>query len=384
VLADAKTDRILGVHMIGPNVGDMIGEYCVAMEFGGASEDVARKLLASGQKQIPDPGTLLDGMVNAPVVKFEISGRTFDARPFQKPLFGSAEKEAPAAAQTQSQASAPPRAGGPAALLLLKNTTFTAKIDSVVTREAVATELEAKGAIRDGRVRIEPATFAYAGGKGAAVVTADARRLARVETKIDLSVEGVEAAQALGRISSAGGMVQGKFSLKSNGTLATGPGIKPLMAFSAAGFALSNKGSVSVGNFLEPLAKIPGFDVTPFREFNFSEWKGNFFVKDGRFFTNDWKVGSSRGDWAIAGSFGFDGTLDYAVHLVVPPAVQAQMKDIERYKAAFDLMRDKSGNLVLDIHVGGTAKRPSATLDLSKAKSKAQERAIEGLRKLLK
>jgi dihydrolipoamide dehydrogenase len=42
VLADAKTDRILGVHMIGPGVGEMIGEYCVAMEFGGASEDVAR------------------------------------------------------------------------------------------------------------------------------------------------------------------------------------------------------------------------------------------------------------------------------------------------------------------------------------------------------
>ncbi len=42
VLADAKTDRILGVHMIGPSVSEMIGEYCVAMEFGGASEDVAR------------------------------------------------------------------------------------------------------------------------------------------------------------------------------------------------------------------------------------------------------------------------------------------------------------------------------------------------------
>ena len=42
VLADAKTDRILGVHMIGPQVGEMIGEYCVAMEFGGSSEDVAR------------------------------------------------------------------------------------------------------------------------------------------------------------------------------------------------------------------------------------------------------------------------------------------------------------------------------------------------------
>jgi dihydrolipoamide dehydrogenase len=42
VLADAVTDRILGVHMMGPSVGEMIGEYCVAMEFGAASEDVAR------------------------------------------------------------------------------------------------------------------------------------------------------------------------------------------------------------------------------------------------------------------------------------------------------------------------------------------------------
>ena len=42
VLADAKTDRILGAHMIGPSVSEMIGEYCVAMEFGAASEDVAR------------------------------------------------------------------------------------------------------------------------------------------------------------------------------------------------------------------------------------------------------------------------------------------------------------------------------------------------------
>jgi dihydrolipoamide dehydrogenase len=42
ILADAATDRILGVHMIGPDVSEMIGEYCVAMEFGASSEDVAR------------------------------------------------------------------------------------------------------------------------------------------------------------------------------------------------------------------------------------------------------------------------------------------------------------------------------------------------------
>ena len=42
ILADAKTDRILGAHMIGVGVGEMIHEICVAMEFGAASEDVAR------------------------------------------------------------------------------------------------------------------------------------------------------------------------------------------------------------------------------------------------------------------------------------------------------------------------------------------------------
>lgn len=42
VLADAATDRVLGVHVIGPEAGELIHEYCVAMEFGAAAEDVAR------------------------------------------------------------------------------------------------------------------------------------------------------------------------------------------------------------------------------------------------------------------------------------------------------------------------------------------------------
>ena len=42
VLADAATDRVLGVHMIGPDAGNMIGEAALAMEFGASSEDIAR------------------------------------------------------------------------------------------------------------------------------------------------------------------------------------------------------------------------------------------------------------------------------------------------------------------------------------------------------
>jgi len=42
ILADAKTDRVLGAHIIGPGAGELIQEIVVAMEFGGSSEDIAR------------------------------------------------------------------------------------------------------------------------------------------------------------------------------------------------------------------------------------------------------------------------------------------------------------------------------------------------------
>ncbi len=42
VLADARTDRVLGVHIIGPAAGDLIAEAVLAMEFGASAEDIAR------------------------------------------------------------------------------------------------------------------------------------------------------------------------------------------------------------------------------------------------------------------------------------------------------------------------------------------------------
>ncbi|KQP12975.1 dihydrolipoyl dehydrogenase [Methylobacterium sp. Leaf93] len=42
ILADAKTDRVLGVHIVGADAGNLIAELAVAMEFGASAEDVAR------------------------------------------------------------------------------------------------------------------------------------------------------------------------------------------------------------------------------------------------------------------------------------------------------------------------------------------------------
>ena len=42
ILADSATDKVLGVHIIGPHCGDMIAEMALAMEFGASAEDIAR------------------------------------------------------------------------------------------------------------------------------------------------------------------------------------------------------------------------------------------------------------------------------------------------------------------------------------------------------
>jgi dihydrolipoamide dehydrogenase len=42
VIADAKTDRVLGVHILGAEAGNMISEAALAIEFGASSEDIAR------------------------------------------------------------------------------------------------------------------------------------------------------------------------------------------------------------------------------------------------------------------------------------------------------------------------------------------------------
>jgi len=42
ILADSTSDKVLGVHLIGPHAGELIAEMAIAMEFGASSEDIAR------------------------------------------------------------------------------------------------------------------------------------------------------------------------------------------------------------------------------------------------------------------------------------------------------------------------------------------------------
>jgi dihydrolipoamide dehydrogenase len=46
IVADTKTDQVLGIHILGPRASDMIAEAVMAMEFGASVEDIARAVHA--------------------------------------------------------------------------------------------------------------------------------------------------------------------------------------------------------------------------------------------------------------------------------------------------------------------------------------------------
>jgi len=329
-------------------------------------------------KQVDDLGPLLRGIENVPRFDLKLAGRSLDLRPFERKKGGAAAAASPGAPPRQ----APP--ANPFAFLALENTIFDARIDSVVTAKAVFTAVSAKGTVKEGLLTADPVTLQYAGGAGRARFEADLRRPNRIENRLDVSFDGIQAGRALGAMHPLGNLLSGSFSFSTDASFASGPGLDLFSSLSGRGSALSSSGSVDISRFLAPITQTGLIDLSHLSKFDFREWRGDFLVRDGRFRTDNWAIKSNKGDWAIKGSFGFDGTLDYAVRLVVPPAVQSRMKDLSKYRDLVDLFRDAQGNLVLDLDLGGTSTEPKVSIDMSGAKEKAADKARDELLKKAK
>jgi hypothetical protein len=345
-----------------------------------AGAELITKARGADPSAFGDLGPLLANLKNAPRISASIEGRSLDIRPFEKK--GAAETEEKGAAEGKPAPAAAP--ANPLMILALKNTSFEAGIDSVVTTKAVFTSIEAKGVISDGILRADPVTLRYAGGAGRARLETDLRKPKRIESRVDLSFENVQAGSALGAMHPLGNLLKGTFTFSSNASFASGPGLDPLLTLSGEGSALSSTGTLDISRFLAPITQTGLINLSHLERFDFKDWRGSFLIKDGRFMTDDWKIRSSKGDWAIRGSFGFDGTIDYRAHIVVPPAVQREMKDLSKYRDLVDLFRDAEGNIVLDIDIGGTGRDPKISLDMSATKDRAAEKAVDSILKRAK
>ncbi|HSG29808.1 MAG TPA: AsmA-like C-terminal region-containing protein, partial [Candidatus Krumholzibacterium sp.] len=326
-------------------------------------------------------GALLDKVRNTPTVSLRIKGRAFDARPFSD---ANKKKEPAAAAGTSrtgaggAAGEAPPPAG--IAGILLLNTSFSAAIDSVITEKAIFTAAGCEGSAVRGIMKVRKLVLDYAGGKGTGSGEIDLREYPKIVSSFDIRFSGVQADRALVRMHSLGALLKGTFSFATSGKALTGPGIDPLAMLSAAGDATSTSGVLDLSGFLSPVSSAFNIDVSSLEKVDFRSWTGKYFIKDGRLTTEDWQMVSSSGKWDVAGSFGFDGSLDYRARLVIPPAVQAGMKDLSKFGDLVDLFKDDKGNIVLDFDIGGDARDPKVQLDQTAARARAGEKLIDNLK----
>jgi hypothetical protein len=350
---------------------------------------VAEMIMRFDKENPPaDLGAFLESVGNYPDIDITLAGRSFDVRPFEEaaraPEEGGISGRVTSAGPESKQPAPNPFAGNPGAIVALKNTTFTVRLDSIIAEKALVTEIDARGAVKDGVATVDSVTMRYAGGTGKAALDADFRDSQHVETKVRLLFAGIDAGTALSGISDIGNLIEGRFSFETDGSFFISPDTDPLSTLAASGRATSEKGRINMPQIANPLTQAIGLDLSRLERFAFSRWVGGFIIENGRMFTDDWIIASNSGDWAIRGSFGFDGTLDYVATLVVPPVVQADWKDLSKYGDLADLFKDGQGNLVFNFAIGGVAKSPTVKLDRTGMERKAGEKLIDELKKKAK
>ncbi|GEM_PF-1756418 len=328
-----------------------------------------------------DLGMELDSAVNVPDIALRISGRSLDLRELEDDPSRRGKAEG---ADEDTEGGTGSDSGNPITPVLLKNTSFEAQLDSLITGKALITGIDAKGEIKNGRLKVDPISMLYAGGRGRGIVNVDLRDPDRVGTKALLDLEDVDIGRAVASFAGRWSLIEGTFDTKAVCEFSNGPGLNPLGTMTASGSLVSAGGKADFTSLMDPVSKSTGIDASRLGRFSFGKLAGNFSVREGRFITDGLGIESRAGKWSIDGSCGFDGTIDYRINLVVPPAVQGEMKDLDRYRDLVNLLRDDSGNLILDFTVAGTRSSPAVSLDMSRAKKKAGDKLIEGIQKNLK
>lgn len=250
------------------------------------------------------------------------------------------------------------RGGGRIAIARLKND----KLD--------VSDLAASVAVEPGALALPSFSLAGYGGR----ITGSARLGFADPARPSFAVKGradsVQADAFLSAWSPAKGIL--------NGTVSTdfdfaGEGTAPAQVrrtLTAIGRASLSDGRLG-GPVLAAIAQVAG--VPQFAELRFRDLKLPFRVESGRVVTDSVRIGSHNGDWLVSGRVGFDGALDYAVSVTVPPEVAAKLG--RKAALAAGVLGDERGRLLLDFRVGGTAKAPRVGLDNAAMRARLAGRA---------
>lgn len=187
-----------------------------------------------------------------------------------------------------------------------------------------------------------------------------------------VAAKDLEMNDFLSHLTPAKNLLYGKLKLdgKFEGAGLTAEAAKEKLKADGAGFAVD--GRMVPNPVLLEIASLLG--IPEMQEIRFRTLKSTFRIDTGRVRVDDLELLAPDAKWNLAGSAGFDGTIDYSLSILLskPLAdrVVAKVGAIARY-----LVNEK-GELPVDIVLGGTATRPKVSLDLSKASSRVKGGAL--------
>ncbi len=141
------------------------------------------------------------------------------------------------------------------------------------------------------------------------------------------------------------------------------------------GLAALSQGQLGPGPALQAVADL--VKIPQLKEVKFKDLKLPLRVENGRLYTDAVTISGASGEWNLSGAIGFDGTLDYAVSVTLPPEVVAAVN--AKSALAAGALADDKGRMLLDLHVGGTAKAPRVAWDTRAMRDRLAGRASQAL-----
>jgi uncharacterized protein involved in outer membrane biogenesis len=141
------------------------------------------------------------------------------------------------------------------------------------------------------------------------------------------------------------------------------------------GLAALTDGRLGPGPALEAIAQL--VKVPKLKQVDFQKLELPMRIEHGRIISDPVKLSGPAGDWKLAGAMGFDGALDYAVSVTLPPDV---VKSLGADAAlAVGALADPQGRVLLDLHVSGTTTSPRVALDTKAIQARLAGRVSEAL-----
>lgn len=234
----------------------------------------------------------------------------------------------------------------------------------------------------DASVVLEPAVLASPaftmkgyGGTVGGTARFDLRDTQQPAYAIKTQVQSVKADELLAVWTPIKGLLRGTLSSDFD---FSGQGQSPedfKRSLTLIGLAAFVEGQLGPGPAIEAVAdhvRIPAL-----KELKFKDLKLPLRIERGRVITDPVQISGPSGDWRLIGSVGFDGALDYAVSVTLPPTAVAALR--AQSALAAGALQDEQGRLLLDLRVTGSAQKPRVAWDTGAMRDRLAGRASQAI-----